>query len=84
MSAQLQPVAQVPPPPQEQTEYRGRFKKGYDPRRHIFTREECSDGFWAAIESVAARYPNAVDSAGRHIACNFLQTMLSRKPKRVN
>jgi hypothetical protein len=88
MSAQFQPAA-APAPPAEQAEgspstYRGRFKKGFDPRRHKFTQAECIDGFWAAIESVAIRYPDAVDSAGRHITCNFLQTMLSRKPKRVN
>jgi len=84
MSAQLQPVAQVQPPPAEQSEYRGRFKKGYDPRRHRFTQEECSAGFWAAIESVAARYPDAVDSAGRHMVCKLLPALIARKPKRIN
>lgn len=58
---------------------RGWFKKGNDPRRHKFTREECQDGFWAAIESVAARYPNAVTARG-HIVLNFLPTMIARKP----
>jgi hypothetical protein len=52
----------------------GRFKKGHDPRRHKFTSEECSRGFWAAIESIIARYPNAVMRDGRHIACNFLRS----------
>jgi hypothetical protein len=52
----------------------GRFKKGFDPRRHKFTKAECSKGFWAAIESIIARYPNAVMRDGRHIACNFLRS----------
>lgn len=26
------------------------FQKGFDPRRHIFTREECKRGFAAATE----------------------------------
>lgn len=58
---------------------KGRFKKGYDARRHKFTREECSDGFWAAIESVACRYPQAVMKDGRHITVNFLQAVKARK-----
>jgi len=36
---------------------RGSFKEGYDPRRHIFTHEECVQGFLAAEESIARRYP---------------------------
>jgi hypothetical protein len=51
---------------------RGRFKKGHDPRRHRFTREECQRGLWAAIESIIKRYPGAVDASGRHMACDFL------------
>lgn len=58
---------------------KGRFKPGPDPRRHKFTKEECSDGFWAAIESVASRYPNAVMSDGRHITVNFLKAVTARK-----
>jgi hypothetical protein len=27
----------------------GNFRKGPDPRRHRFTKEECSRGFWTAI-----------------------------------
>jgi hypothetical protein len=64
--------------------YSGRFKKG-DPRihrcskacthpRHRFTSEECSRGFWAAIESIVSRHPNAIMADGRHIACNFLKS----------
>jgi len=54
----------------------GRFKPGPDPRRHHFTREECQRGFWRALDSIATRYPNAVDSAGRHMACRFLKTKI--------
>lgn len=25
------------------------------PKRHVFTREECQRGFWAAIESIISR-----------------------------
>ena len=63
---------------------RGWFRKGDDPRRHKFTREECSEGFWAAIESVAARYPNAVvgDGSHSHITRNFLKWAMARKEAR--
>lgn len=54
---------------------RGRpFQKGYDARRHKFTAEECSAGFWAAVESIVTRYPDAVMSDGRHIVVNFLKS----------
>jgi hypothetical protein len=52
---------------------RGQFKKGADPRRHKFTTEECQAGFWKAIESIVARFPDAVDSSHRHMACRFLK-----------
>jgi hypothetical protein len=60
---------------------RGRFQKGYDARRHKFTKEECSDGFWAAIESIAIRYPDAVinDGSHRHITANFMKWVTGRK-----
>ena len=61
--------------------HRGRFKPGPDPRRHKFTRDECIEGFWAAIESVVIRYPDAILPDGRHIVANFLPTMLARKAK---
>jgi len=51
----------------------GQFRKGHDPRRHRFTREECQAGFWKAIESITARYPKAVDKSNRHMACRFLK-----------
>lgn len=34
----------------------GQFRKGDDPRRHKFTRDECVAGFWAALESLTVRY----------------------------
>ena len=47
---------------------RGSFKPGHDARRHKFTPEECSRGFWTAIAvwgasmgaklHVAGRWPN--------------------------
>jgi hypothetical protein len=77
MSAAYQKQAQ----PEQAPEHRGRFKKGFDPRRHKFTRDECSDGFWAAIESIAIRYPDAVinDGSQRHITANFMQWVKGRK-----
>jgi hypothetical protein len=60
--------------PAETQGNRGRFKPGHDPRRHKFSKQECSDGFWAAIESIVTRYPDAVMPDGRHIAVNFLKT----------
>jgi len=51
---------------------RGRFKRGADPRRHKFTREECQAGFQAALVSIIARHPDAVDAYGRHMAVKFL------------
>jgi len=51
---------------------KGRFAKGHDPRRHKFTREQCQAGFWAALDSIITRYPDATDSNGRHMACRFL------------
>jgi hypothetical protein len=60
---------------------RGQFRRGPDPRRHRFTRAECQRGFWTALESIIRRYPDAVDSAGRHMACDFLKVAgrLNRK-----
>jgi hypothetical protein len=29
----------------------GSFRKGADPRHYKFTREECSEGFWAGLTS---------------------------------
>ena len=52
---------------------RGQFRKGHDPRRHVFSTEECKRGFLLALESIAARYPDAVDAYGRHMAVKFLR-----------
>lgn len=51
----------------------GHFRKGHDPRRHKLTREECSRGFWAAVESIVVRHPDAIMADGRHMVCNFLK-----------
>ena len=59
----------------------GQFRKAYDPRRHKFTREECQAGFWAALEAVIIRYPDAVNARG-HISLNFLPSMLARKAQK--
>jgi hypothetical protein len=81
MSAAMQTAEAITQPP---VEHRGRFKKGYDPRRHKFTADECSAGFWAAIESIITRYPDAIMPDGRHMVANFLKAVTKRKPKRVN
>jgi hypothetical protein len=60
-------------------ENRGRFKPGPDPRRHKFTRDECSTGFWNAVESIICRYPDAIMSDGRHIVVNFMKSVQARK-----
>ena len=52
---------------------KGHFRKGEDPRRHKLTRDECSKGFWAAVESIVTRYPNAIMPDGRHMVVNFLK-----------
>jgi hypothetical protein len=76
MSAAIQTAEQPAQPP---VEYRGRFKKGYDPRRHTFTKEECSAGFWAAVESIITRYPDAIMKDGRHMVVNFMKSRGARK-----
>ena len=58
---------------------KGSFKPGPDPRRHKFTRDECVDGFWAAIESIMARYPEAVTSYHAHMVVNFLPAVIARR-----
>ncbi len=64
----------LPEPPKPS--YRGRFVKGHDPRRHRFTKEECSRGFWAAVESIVTRYPFAVGRNGRHMVTRFLASQI--------
>lgn len=65
----------------EQRRNAGQFRKGHDPRRHQFTREECQAGFWAAIEAVIIRYPDAINARG-HIALNFLPSIIARKAQK--
>ena len=43
--------ASEPPPDPDFKESGGRFVKGFDPRRHTFSAEECSEGFWAGLAS---------------------------------
>ncbi len=42
----------------EGSKYGGKFRSGYDPRRHVFTRAECQRGYWAAWESLERRFPD--------------------------
>jgi hypothetical protein len=58
---------------------RGHFRRGHDPRRHRFTKDECSRGFWAAIYSIVQRYPDAIGADGRHMACRFLEGRRERR-----
>ncbi len=37
--------------------FKGKFKAGYDDRRHNFTNEECRRGYAAAEQSLEARFP---------------------------
>jgi len=43
-----------PPADPDFKESGGRFRKGFDPRRHMFTAEELSAGFWAGLASYVA------------------------------
>ena len=44
---------------------RGSFRKGYDSRRHFFTPEECSRGFWSAIAVLGVGIGAKLNRAGR-------------------
>ena len=59
-----------PPPDPDFKESGGRFRKGFDPRRHTFTAEECSEGFWAGLASY-------VEQGGE--ARNFLRRKMSAR-----
>ncbi len=50
----------------------GRFKKGHDSSRHVFTKAECQAGFWAALESIVTRHPEWKHKSGDHIVTTFL------------
>ncbi len=43
----------------------GSFKPGYDPRRHTFTAEERSAGFWTAIAVLGCGIGRKLNRAGR-------------------
>lgn len=62
---------------------RGHFRKGFDPRRHVLTPADHVRGFWNAIYSIVRRYPDAVDGAGRHIACGFLKVAGRQNKEKV-
>ena len=51
------------PTPIDHRVNRGHFRPGFDPRRHRFTRDERMMGFWAALDSIITRYPDATDSS---------------------
>ena len=53
-AAAVRPAPVIPIPT-----YRGRFQKGFDPRRHKLTPEERALGFERAMLSVDERFPNA-------------------------
>ena len=59
-----------PPPDPDFKESGGRFVKGFDPRRHTFTAEECSAGFWAGLASY-------VEQGGE--ARNFLRRKMTAR-----
>ena len=44
---------------------RGSFRKGFDSRCHVFTREECSRGFWTAIVLWGVSIGDKLHAAGR-------------------
>ena len=60
---------------------KGQFRKGFDARRHRFTREECQLGFQNALLSIVERYPAAVNARG-HICLRMLPVLISRKTAR--
>lgn len=43
----------------------GQFRKGADPRRHQFTQEERSRGFWTAIAKLGVSAGEKLHAAGR-------------------
>src|SRR5215207_11267784 len=62
--------ASEPPPDPDFKESGGRFRKGFDPRRHTFTAEECSEGFWSGLASY-------VEQGGE--ARNFLRRKMAAR-----
>lgn len=51
--------------PRVRSANRGSFRKGPDPRRHKFTPEECSAGFWTAIAVLGVSIGTKLHRAGR-------------------
>ena len=54
-----------PPPDPDFKESGGRFVKGHDPRRHMFTAEERSRGFWTALAVWGVSMGDKLHAAGR-------------------
>ena len=44
---------------------RGSFRKGFDSRRHVFTPEECSRGFWTVIALWGVSIGDKLHASGR-------------------
>jgi hypothetical protein len=61
---------------------RSQFRKGHDPRRYRLSPEKVQDNFWRAHESIVSRYPNALLPDGRHMVCNFLSAVTTRRGAR--
>lgn len=55
------------------------FRKGYDPRRHKLSREECVDGFWGMVESITRRYPNMTAKNSTHKVKFALKYLIGKK-----
>ena len=68
------PAVEKPESTKPATQYAGRFRKGYDPRRYKLTSEKARANFELVVfEILPTRYPNAIMKDGRHMACNFLR-----------
>lgn len=57
---------------------KGQFRKGFDPRRHVFTQDECIAGFWKMIDSIVERYPHMKDKSGNHLVKYALKFLTRR------
>ena len=51
--------------PSKRRANRGSFRKGPDSRRHKFTPEECSAGFWTAISVLGLSIGKKLHASGR-------------------
>ena len=76
-------AAQAPAQVLEMKSYRGRFQKGFDPRRHQFTEEEIQRGYANALESIAERYPEARCKHDAHISHCFLSKKYPERYRQI-